>query len=110
MTVDEMQFSRESLIDICRDAVVPQGRWTDRDSAQAHEQLGRAWALLSAGCEYHVVRAGRLCTNEKTIWIEITWRGFNDFEYGTDASDSGVFYLPTRERLERAAGGDWYRC
>ncbi|OBG32389.1 hypothetical protein [Mycolicibacter heraklionensis] len=108
MTTDKMEFSRDDLIAICRDAVVPQGRWRDRDSSAAQRQLGQAWVLLSAGCEYRVMHAGRLATNDRTIWIEITWRGFLDFEYGTEATESETFYLPTRARLEQAAGGDWY--
>lgn len=101
-------ISREHLIELCTDGVVPQGQWSNRDTAGAQRQLGEARALLAAGCEFHVIHRGSLTSDEKTIWVEITWNGFSYFEYGGNATDDDTFYIPTRARLDAVAGGDWY--
>lgn len=87
---------------------MPQDRWRDRDSGGAQRQLGEALALLSAGCEYRILRQkGGLETNDNTVWLEIEWKGFGYFDWGGGLDDD-TFYLPTRARLDRANGGDWY--
>ncbi|MFL0172458.1 hypothetical protein [Mycobacterium sp. SMC-13] len=103
------QTTREELLGICRDGFVPQEKWNDRDSARAQMQLGQAYALLSAGCDYSV-RPER-----ETLWVRIEYRGFDWFEGGYDYDeprdaylDHNEFYLPTRERLTQNAGSDWY--
>ena len=49
-------MTREELIAICEKATVPQSKWWDRDSAGAIQQMGMAWALLKAGCEFRVIK------------------------------------------------------
>lgn len=104
-------YTRDELIAICEQAVVPVDRWRNRDSASAQEGVGHAWALLKAGAEFQVITAGNLATTDRTIWIEVDWPGFMAFEYGTsDRSnwDDATFYLPTPKRLAEADGKDWY--
>jgi hypothetical protein len=101
-------LAREDLVALCEEAVRPESAWHDRDSAGAHRQLGEAWALLKAGCDFHVIRSGSLATDAKTIWVEISYRGFNAFEYGSDHHEAETFYIPTAGRLSRAGSGDWY--
>ncbi len=102
------QITRDELLAICRDGFVPQDKWYDRDSARAHIQLGQAYALLSAGCDYSVHR------ERETLWVRIEYRGYEWFEGGFDPHERDMyldhddFYLPTRERLDRNAGSDWY--
>ena len=100
--------TREELIKLCEDGVVPVDEWSNRDSAAAQNQLGKAWAMLKAGVEYHIeddVKHG-------AWWVEFTYPGFSAFEEGRDKADGywdeDTRYIPTRERLEQAAGGDWY--
>ena len=101
-----MEISREDLLQICADALVPQEKWHDRDSASAQRQLGECFILLSAGCDY-TVREGA----QNMLWVHVFYNGFSSFEYGrTDPrnQDDEEFYVPTRERLDRNKGGDWY--
>lgn len=108
-TWPEQAYDREELIALCVAAVVPQDKWCDRDSSSAQQKIGAAWALLSAGCDFEILRGKhRMDTDDQTIWIEITFRGFNDFEYGEDPSYTETLYLPTRKRLTLNEGRDWY--
>lgn len=106
MSVD--QPTRDQLLAICRKASVPQEKWYNRDSAAAQMQLGQAYALLNAGCDYSVRQ------ERETYWVRIEYRGFDWFEGGFDPHDRDSyldheeFYLPTRERLESNSGSDWY--
>jgi hypothetical protein len=108
-------MEREDLIAICERARVPQERWNNRDSAAAQRQLGAAWALLSAGCSFeimiegHTVRHARhMVSDAETLWVAITFHGFDYFENGHGAESVSTFYLPTSGRLDRRAGSDWY--
>ena len=77
----------------------------NRDSPAAQIQLGKCWALLSAGCEFNVYRI-----EQNTIYLEIFHLSFNSFEYGAspENNESDTFYLPTLERLKQKKGRDWY--
>lgn len=104
------EYTREDLIAICEKAVVPVDKWRNRDSASAQTQLGKCWALLSAGADFTVSQTGT-STGGRTIWLDIEWPGFKAFEYGSadrDVWESGTFYLPTPARLAEADGKDWY--
>lgn len=94
--------TRDELIELSHDAIVPMSAWRDRDSAGAHEQVAFAWALLRAGAAFVLDKD----SNDNTWWIEITYDGFNKFELGEQTTRH--FYIPTRARLERTAGRDWY--
>ena len=104
------QPTRDDLLALCRDAFLPQEKWTDRDTARCQQQLGEAYALLMAGCDFSA-RPGH---RGLMIDIRIEFRGFNWFEGGFDYEDRDMylshedFYLPTRERLDAVNGGDWY--
>lgn len=95
---------RDTLIFLCERGLVPQDKWSDRDSAGAQLQLGKAWVLLRAGCDYRL--ADSPPQTEDTIWIDVTYEGFDWFEVHEMTTD--LFYIPTESRLERTAGRDWY--
>lgn len=102
------ELTRDALIGICHDGVVPQRYWYDRDSSTAQIKLATAGALLRAGCDYTILRdPERLCTDAQTIWLRIEWEGFAHHDYD-GGLDSDTFYLPTRDRLAEADGKDWY--
>jgi len=103
-------ITREELIALCERGRVPQKDWSNRDSAEAQSQLGVAWALLSAGCEFEIERVpGRLNSDDKTWWVSITYEGFAFHESGRSQDrDVDSFYIPTAMRLDRVAGKDWY--
>lgn len=106
-------ISREDLVQLCTDGVVPQEKWRNRDTSGAQRQLGEARALLAAGCDFFVLHGTgthSLRTDENTIWVSIEWHGFEHFEYGADShlTENDTFYIPTRARLDAANGGDWY--
>lgn len=99
-------YSREELISLCERAIVPQEHWGNRDSGIAHLNIGQAWALLKANCEFEITEV-----TSSTILIEIVYEGFNAFEYGADDPDNMCienFYIPTQARLEAHKGSDWY--
>ena len=73
------EYKRAALIKICEDAIVPETQWRNRDSSDAQQQIGQAWALLRAGCEYQVLTEGDLKTDGSTVWVEITHAGFGFF-------------------------------
>lgn len=111
--------SREALIALCEAAAVPMDKWRNRDSASAQQQVGQALALLRAGCPFTVLRGqptahynGHLLSDDKTLWVDISFRGFQAFEYGGGREDGywddETFYLPAAARLQEAAGNDWY--
>lgn len=100
-------MTREELLAICNSAFVPQARWTNRDSAQAQRQLGEAYALLRAGCEFEILTKGTLVTDEETVWLKITFEGFNHHDHD-GALDDETFYLPTWKRIADNPERDWY--
>jgi hypothetical protein len=105
----KIDYTREELIAICADAVVPHDRWCNRDSASAQYKVGLGWVLLSAGCDFQILQNPGGCnTDAETIWLEIYYRGFNDFEDGEGPTYDETVYLPTRKRLQDNVGGDWY--
>jgi hypothetical protein len=98
--------TRDDLIALCERGIVPESKWTDRDSAGAQMQLGKAWALLRAGCDFRLASSPE--QTEDTHWVEITYEGFDYVEMGAGHETTDLFYLPTASRLERKAGHDWY--
>ena len=124
------EYTREELIDICEDAVVPYTKWNNRDSYAAQMEISTIWAGLVAGLDYRILPD----TDDETIWIEFynidlekldhvynlniddleDYReAFPDDEmfigYGIDFYHGNHFsgYMPTRERLEEVNGEDW---
>ena len=98
---------REELIGCCMAASVPESQWHDRDSAGAQRQVGEAWSLLRAGCGFALSESP--ASSDETWWVDITFRGFMTFEVGEDdVTETDLFYIPTRQRLDEAAGRDWY--
>lgn len=43
-------MNREELIELCERAIVDEGKWKNRDSHYSQLNIGKAWALLKAGC------------------------------------------------------------
>lgn len=97
--------TREELVGLCTDGVVPVEKWSNRDTASAQRQLGEARALLAAGCYFHVAASPK--SDDNTWWIYTSFPGFGHFDWG-GVEDEETFYIPTRARLESAAGRDWY--
>lgn len=105
--------TREDLMQLCLDGIVAEQYWSDRDSAKAIKQLGEAYALLAADCNFNVLygetkgSTGHLKTDDRTIWISVQYKGFDYFEDSVYSYDT--FYIPTRARLDAArVQRDWY--
>lgn len=104
-------ITRETLIELCERAIVPERSWCNRDSARAQTGVGECWALLKAGCDYEILTTGTLTTDDRTIWIRFFPHGFSTKELGREEGreyDSETFYLPNEKRLDEADGKDWY--
>lgn len=97
--------TRDELIALCTDGVVPVEKWSNRDSADAQRQLGEARALLAAGCNFKVADSPE--STDQTWWIDTTFPGFGHFDWG-GVFDEETFYIPRRARLDSADGRDWY--
>lgn len=103
-----MSVTREVLIELCERGTVPEDQWHDRDSQGAQTQLGKAWALLRAGCDFADVSDDPdLGDHGGTIWIRIYSKGFKHFDWN-GGLENDLFYIPSEERLDRADGKDWY--
>ena len=107
-----MEYSREQLVSICERGVVPQSRWTNRDTAETQKQLGQAWVWLKAGCKFKVrtkteFPTDSCVTDDETIWIDVWAEGFAFHDYEGEL-DEKMFYLPTEKRLKDNEGRDWY--
>jgi len=99
---------RAELVAICEAAIVSEKDWHDRDSQGAQAGVGRAWALLRAGCDFHIHGPdGDPKTTGDTIWLTIWSEGFATVDWGGEREDD-LIYLPTRARLKKAEGKDWY--
>jgi len=125
----EIKYSREDLIEICKEAVVPFREWGDRDSYSAQRSVESIYQGLMANIPYTYKIEGN------TIWM--TFEGVTDdhitelnkysldidsledyrevYGYEDEMFDGeGIdwhssylgTYMPTRERLNE--GGDWY--
>lgn len=104
-------FTREELIAICEQGIVPVEKWGNRDTASAQCQMGECWSLLKAGCDFQVYRGnGKIHANSiDTIEVHVFFPGFEAFEYGRDGMEGHEsYYLPSPERLQSVNGGDWY--
>lgn len=103
------------LIELCDLGNVGIGGWANRDTPRSQKRLGQLRALLMAGAEYRVGYDPEISQEKPeqhdTWWVEVTFPGFDAFEHVPDNRDyweTDTFYVPTAERLERAAGKDWY--
>lgn len=101
---NKRKLTREELLEIIEDAVALETNWHNRDSAVAHRQLGELWVLLKAGCYFTIDTKG----DKDTLWVSVIYKGFEAFESGSEFTEHDTFYMPTRERVRKAGGGDWY--
>jgi hypothetical protein len=128
-------YTREELIEICKDAVVHHTKWGNRDSYSAQLGIKDVYKGLTAGLPFIIDDD----SNDRTIWIEfiqpvdlaILENGENleissredyfkdcDPEYESEMFDGRgiefestytITYMPTRKRLEECGiGNDWY--
>lgn len=128
------EYSREELIELCKESIVPCSKWNDRDSYSAQQKVQLIFEGLTGGVEYTYNIEG------KTIWIDFEpattvqkdnmsyieidsrdnyceWylseyvEEFSGkmFEGGwVDWNKNNHGYLPTKEKLEEVDGEDWY--
>lgn len=101
-------YTREVLIELCEDGMTEMSKWHNRDSFSAHHQLGVAFALLKCRVPFRIEKA-----DPETVWIDFyDIEGFQHFESaehdGNQYYETDTAYIPTRHRLEKAGGKDWY--
>ena len=101
-------YTREILIGLCEDGMTSMQNWFNRDSYSAHSQLGVAYALLKCDVPFRIEKC-----DAKVVWVEFyDIEGFQHHESaeheGDQFYDTASVYIPTRHRLERAEGKDWY--
>lgn len=98
----ETILTRERLIELCEKAIVDESKWDDRDSSAAQMNIGQAWALLKAGCEYQITSH-----NKEYINLDISYKDFGSFER-SKPNETESFYIPSEDRLKYFGGNDWY--
>ena len=121
--------NKEDLIKLCIDSYVPYKLWHNRDSYSAQKNVSNIYKLLNVGVPYAFDVEGDFIRLEfsdvyqyfdkiETVSFDIDSRedylnenpdvemfdGSSIYECG----DSYFGYLPTRNRLARYAGMDWY--
>ena len=94
-------MDRQTLIELCEKSTVHESKWGNRDSHSAQKNIGEAWALLRAGCEYEIYEK-----NHKVYHLKIYSKGFMYFEGGNTEVD--FYYIPTEKRINDSIDGDWY--
>jgi len=122
--------SREELIAICGDSVVPAEKWSDRDSYSAQVNVEKVYQLLKAGCEFiatvdvygdfidvsfnnitHEQERASMCVCLDIDSLE-DYKGEGEMFYAERCIDFDKKYIggyiPTRKRLEEFDGRDWY--
>jgi len=133
----DLTMERQELIDICLDAVVPFKEWNDRDSYSSQVLLESIYQGLKAGVDYTVkiegetiwiyfeeptegqrkkLQENRLDIDSRDDYIKWYLEEYGDECYPEMFDGYGINwdspyrggYLPTRERLNYANGGDWY--
>lgn len=106
----KLDYTREDLIALAEAAMLPQELWVKSDAASAQRQTGELLSLLKAGCDFTILHRNAigLNTDDQTVWVEVTYKGVQDFLAKTAASYTASFYLPTAARLENAGGEDWH--
>jgi len=114
----KVNYTREELIKICEDSIVPVENWSDRDTPITQLKVGKVWALLNAGLDFKIhtkknsIKNSKCVTDAETIWLEITYPTFASIESGDEGlEDIATFYLPTPARLKKArkiVRRDWY--
>ncbi len=130
-------MTREELINICEDAIVPVKKWHDRDSNLSQIQLQDIYRGLKANIPFTTK------IENDTIWVHFdkptdeqlssmnqfylnigsrdeyyNWylNEYQDDDYPEMFDGYGIEwnsgyrggYLPTRKRLNETKGGDWY--
>lgn len=119
--MNETLPTREELIALCEKAIVPQDKWSNRDSESAQQNIGRCCQLLKCGCKFQILTKENhpnYCSDEETWKLHFWVHNFNWFEnYTSDENDgyrSGsdgkllTFFIPTNKALKKANGDDWY--
>ena len=126
-------YTREELIQLCEDAVVPFMKWNDRDSYSAQKQLSDIYGLLKIGCDFEIdddtndrminITFKNLTNEQKNnYWnyslpIDSKDSYLEEFGYDSEMFDSDGIninsnyiggYIPTRKRLDDSNGEDWY--
>lgn len=114
----KQHYTRKELIELAEMATkVHVKDWDDRDTPDAMAKAAKAWMLLRSECDFFVQTKeaildhkenNPLITDENTVWLYIWSPTFNYFEGITDRNEKELFYLPTKRRLKKVKGKDWY--
>ena len=129
-------MTREDLIKLCEDAVVPCSKWDNRDSYSAQVNIQDAYKGLTGGVPYKYtiedygiisIAFEQPTKEQRKAFKHLEIDSLEDYidwheeQYGKDSRyemfDSHPVnwkenylsaYIPTRERLIEANGNDWY--
>ena len=129
-------MTREDLIKLCEDAVVPCSKWDNRDSYSAQVNIQDAYKGLTGGVpyKYDIEYGCFICIvfeeptrEQRKAFKHLEIDSLEDYidwyeeQYGEDSryemfdshpmnwkDDYLSVYIPTRERLIEANGNDWY--
>ena len=128
-----IKYTREELIEICKNSIVHHTKWNDRDSHIAQCEINSIHEGLTAGFDFKIDKE----TDDETIWISFVNIDFNkidngesleindvedyfrdcDPEYETEMFEGyGIDFksnytrgfMPTRKKLNDSDGEDWY--
>lgn len=97
-------LTRDALLRLCEEATaVSIADWQGPHTRQVLGQVGRAWAMLRAGCLFRIQSPPR--PGERTFVLEL------EMERTPAAGESATrwesYLLPTTLALAETNGGDW---
>lgn len=89
---------RLGFLKLCSAAIVPVELWSSPHTAENQQEIGRAIALLQAGCRFTIDQED---SDEQTWAITIFAKGFDGFSYG-HPDEEHRFLIPTEGLLRSA--------
>lgn len=95
--------TRENLIALCEQGIVPVEKWVNEFMPGAQQQLSHCCSLLKAGCSFEASTQGI----DDYYYVQVTCPTFETITEKKPWTRSG-FYIPTETRLKASKGGDWY--
>lgn len=128
---NKLELTRDDLIGICHNSIVPWQKWNNRDSYVSQLNVNECYGLLSADAEYtYTINNDTISINFINLTPEIIEKShsynldYDSYElYKEEYPDDEMFeyyatvdsddktnscYLPTKERLQEVDGEDWY--
>jgi hypothetical protein len=99
--------TRQELISLCEQGIIPVEKWANNDTTAAQLQLGSCWLSLKAGCKFEIKNIG-IYLITLIVFYPIFCTNENGESLNSSELAEGSFVIPTQRRLDEKKGEDWY--